>query len=140
MKVVFLFLISFSVFCQEKEPLNFIRLEETNFEAILKKAKTQKKLIFIDVYTVWCGPCKILDRTTLVDSFLVKKFNKEFILLKVNAEGLLGSKIAQEYRVDSYPTLLFVKANRKLIHRMEGVIPAKMLIEEAEFAKKQKVN
>ena len=49
----------FSVSAQElKEGIVF--MENESWELALKKAKEQHKLIFIDCYTVWCGPCKSL--------------------------------------------------------------------------------
>ena len=54
---------------------------------IQKKAGTKAKPIFMDVYTVWCGPCKLLDKTTFVDDEVVKKINENYIPVKFNGEG-----------------------------------------------------
>src|SRR5262249_28056610 len=42
-------------------------IEGRPFAEILRKAKAEKKPVMIDVYAVWCGPCKIMDRTTFMD-------------------------------------------------------------------------
>jgi len=45
------------------------------------------KLIFIDIYTDWCGWCKRMDQTTFIDSKIVNKLNSDFVAVKFNAEG-----------------------------------------------------
>lgn len=42
-------------------------IEGRPFAEILKKAKTERKAIMVDAYAVWCGPCKLMDRTTFTD-------------------------------------------------------------------------
>src|SRR5690554_7048278 len=41
-----------------------IKFENLTFEEAIQKAKEENKLIFLDAYAVWCGPCKMMDRTT----------------------------------------------------------------------------
>jgi len=49
--------------------------------------KKNKKPIFIDAYTVWCGPCKMLDKNTFSDEKVVKLINEKYNAVKFNAEG-----------------------------------------------------
>ena len=51
------------------------------------KAKKVPKPLFIDVYTAWCGPCKMLDRNTFSDPKLAEYVNKHFYPVKFNAES-----------------------------------------------------
>jgi len=55
-------------------------------EAITAQQKN-KKPIFIDVYTSWCGPCKLLDSRTFRDSEIIKHINDNYNPVKFNAEG-----------------------------------------------------
>lgn len=53
----------------------------------LTAQKKNKKPIFIDAYTVWCGPCKMLDKNTFSDEKVVKAINEKYNAVKFNAEG-----------------------------------------------------
>lgn len=49
--------------------------------------KKKAKPIFMDVYTDWCGPCKMLDKNTFHDATVVDFINKNYYAVKFNAEG-----------------------------------------------------
>jgi thioredoxin-related protein len=88
MKYLFLsfFMLSLTVvLAQTKAPageINWISLEE----AEKAMAKTPKKVL-VDVYTEWCGPCKMMNNTTFKDPNIVAFINEHFYAVKFNAEG-----------------------------------------------------
>lgn len=84
------------------------------------KAAKENKLIFIDAYTVWCGPCKWMAANTFTDPTVGEFFNKYFVNLKVDMERGEGRDLARRYRVMAYPTLLFVDSNGAVKHRAMG--------------------
>jgi thiol-disulfide isomerase/thioredoxin len=88
------------------------------FEAALKQAAAQKKIVFIDFYTTWCGPCKMLDRTTWQDPAVVSLLTEKTIPLKVDAEK--ETALAERYKIDAYPTLLLVKPDGSVLDRLVG--------------------
>lgn len=55
-------------------------------EALTAQKETPKK-IFMDVYTLWCGPCKMLDKNTFSDKNVIKFINENYYAVKFNAEG-----------------------------------------------------
>ncbi|MCX8148861.1 thioredoxin family protein [Thermaurantimonas aggregans] len=57
------------------------------FSEVQKLQKKQQKPIFVDVYTNWCGPCKMLDAQTFGDARVAEYLNKHFYPVKFNAEG-----------------------------------------------------
>lgn len=57
------------------------------FNEAVKAQKKNKKPIFIDAYTVWCGPCKMLDKNTFSDAKVAKILNEKYNPVKFNAEG-----------------------------------------------------
>ena len=134
---LFLFFLGKSIlgFAQEPTQMHFYKIQDQSFEAVKAIAQKENKMIFMDVYTVWCGPCKLMDKNTFSDPKVAEKFNAEFIAYKVNAEDLAGRALPQEYKVYAYPTYLFFSPEGALINRLEGVFPPKNLMEEADYTK-----
>ncbi|MCH2230249.1 MAG: thioredoxin domain-containing protein [Crocinitomicaceae bacterium] len=92
----------------------------------LKEAKSMatdsEKLIFIDCYTDWCGPCKRMAATSFKDEEVGKVFNQKFINLKIEMEkNPEGNELARRYQVRAYPTLLVIDANGNLIKKVIGM-------------------
>lgn len=56
------------------------------FEEAVEKAKKKDKPIFIDVYTNWCGWCKVMDQNTFTQAEIITKMNRDFYAVKFNAE------------------------------------------------------
>ncbi len=60
-----------------------IVFHEGNWLSALEKAEQENKLIFLDAYTTWCGPCKMMDKQTFVDSAVGVLYNRQFINVKM---------------------------------------------------------
>ena len=56
------------------------------FEQAIEKNKTEKREIFIDVFTDWCGWCKVMDKSTFSEPLVAKLLNEKFYPVKFNAE------------------------------------------------------
>src|SRR5271154_6892604 len=56
------------------------------FEQAVEKSKTEKRSIFIDVYTSWCGWCKVMDKNTFNEPIVAKILNEKFYPVKFDAE------------------------------------------------------
>lgn len=98
-----------------------IRFDHIRVEKAMAQAKSSGKLIFIDVHTTWCGPCKEMARTTFQSEEVGKVFNKKFINLKIDAENDPdGADISRTYGVNAYPTLLFINADGRLVKKLVG--------------------
>ncbi|MCF8324388.1 MAG: DUF255 domain-containing protein [Leadbetterella sp.] len=134
-KITFLLIFMAGLSKVRGQQMNFLKMQEIGFEQVLKKAKSENKMVFMDVYAVWCGPCKLMDKTTFSDSLVAKKFNAEFISYKVNAEDVPGRVIVQKYMVNAFPTYLFFSPAGDLVNRLEGVFPPKLLMDEADYSK-----
>ena len=100
---------------QENVGINFLK-DKTWAEAIAL-AKAENKLIFVDVYTDWCGPCKRMDAEVFPKKSVGDQFNASFINYKLDAEKGEGPILAKKYMVKSYPNYLFVNGEGTLIYR-----------------------
>lgn len=117
-----------------------IIFRQDDWQNVLMQAKAQKKLIFVDIYTVWCGPCKEMDKKTFTDFSVGDKFNARFINYKVDAEKGFGITLAKRYNVTSYPTCLFVDPSENLIYKQEGLLRAPDLVKEADMVLNNQAN
>lgn len=97
-----------------------IKFTEGNWAAILKRAKAEKKVIFLDAYTTWCGPCKLLQKNVFTKPEVGALFNQKFINVKVDMESGEGPKLAQKYPLEGYPTLFFIDGDGKIVKQVIG--------------------
>ncbi len=98
-----------------------IEFESTGtFSEILAKAKAENKLVFIDAYTTWCGPCKWMSKNIFTNDTIADYFNSNFVNAKIDMEKGEGIEIAKKYDVRCYPNLLFVDGDGNLVHRTAG--------------------
>ncbi len=106
-----------------------IQFVEANWAKAVAEAKKQKKMIFIDAYTSWCGPCRMLKQQTFTDKAAGDFFNKHFINIALDMEKGDGIAFAQKYQIAAYPTLLIMDAEQKSVSVSEGYINPAQLIE-----------
>ena len=102
-------------------------------EEALKKAAVNKQLIFIDVYAIWCGPCKELDAHVFSQAKVGDFINSNFIPVKLDGESAEGKVILKKYGIEAYPTLLVLDSTGKEITRIVDVLTADQLIEKLSF-------
>lgn len=112
-----------------------IQFYQGNFKEALALAKKENKVIFMDAYASWCGPCKRMAANTFTDGQVGDFFNKHFVNLKVDMEKGEGPAIAQKYPVEFYPTLFFIDKNGKIVKKLVGYQDAAALLKEAADVK-----
>ncbi|MEM6262611.1 MAG: thioredoxin family protein [Bacteroidota bacterium] len=105
-----------------------------SWEEVLQEAKKERKLVFVDAYTTWCGPCKMMARNTFTHQEVGKFFNENFINYKVDMEKGEGPGLAGKYSVRAYPTLLFVNYQGDLVHQAVGYKPPADFLFEGKTA------
>lgn len=86
----------------------------------IERARVEGKLVFVDVYTTWCLPCRLMDEDVFSDPELGRYLNEHFVSLKVDAERGNGANLAAIYEVKAYPTLLFLDNNGVPLVRKQG--------------------
>jgi thiol-disulfide isomerase/thioredoxin len=117
--ISFLFFSAQGVFSQG------IEFEHASWSEIVKKAKELNKPIFVDVYTSWCGPCKVMAAKVFPRPEIGARYNQGFVNAKIDAEKGEGIAIAKRYEVISYPTYLFINPfDESLIDRSKSSMAA----------------
>lgn len=124
-----------SVIAQENEgKSNGINFHEGKWEKALEQSKKQKKPIFVDAYTSWCGPCKWMSKNVFTQEKVGKFYNKHFINVKLNMEKGEGRTFARKYNVSAYPTLLYINSEGEVVHKVMGAKRADGFIQEGKKA------
>lgn len=114
------------------------------WEEAIEKSKTEKRQIFVDVYTDWCGWCKKMEATTFKDPVVANYINKNFYPVKFNAEsketiefngkdykyvksGKRGYHELAAWMTNGklgYPTVVFINEDQEVIQPIPGYLPA----------------
>jgi thiol-disulfide isomerase/thioredoxin len=113
---ILLLFIYFDGFAQNRS----IRFVEKPWSEILAAAKQENKLIFLDAYTTWCGPCKWMAAKIFTNDTIADYYNTTFICAHFDMEKGEGLELARVYQVRAYPTLLFLNGAGELIHLRVG--------------------
>jgi len=116
----------------QKEGITF--MESETFQTVLERAERENKLVFLDMYTDWCMPCKMMDEDVFPDKELGEFMDKNFISYKSNAEKGNGVTLATIFNVRYYPTLLFLDTKGHELERKEGAMFHREIREMAKRA------
>lgn len=123
---LFIFL-SIVLFAQEA-----IHFQDLPFKDLIAKAKKEKKLIFIDAYASWCGPCKMMEKNIFTKKSVGDYFNTNFVNARFDMEKGEGRDIAAKYAVRSYPTYLFLNGDGELISQNYGYMEESLFLSMAQ--------
>lgn len=106
--------------------------EGTTLEQASAKAKAENKLIFLDAYTQWCGPCKMMSRTVFPQEIVGNALNPRFISIKIDMESAYGAPLAKKLQITAYPTFVIFNADAQEIGRFLGGSSAEEFIKRVE--------
>ena len=94
----------------DKDNEKGITFFEGSWQEALVLARQENKLIFLDAYASWCGPCRMMKSRIFSTKQVGDFFNANFINVKMDMEKGEGVGLAQKYGVTAYPTLFFIDA------------------------------
>ena len=118
-----------------------IRFFHGTWDEAVALAEKEKKKIFIDFFTEWCGPCLNMALTVFPLPEVGEAYNKHFVCLKIDAEKGEGKELAKKYGVHSYPSYIFVEPKTgDMIHRSGGNKPAADFIADIKGALNPKLS
>ncbi len=101
-------------------PVHVPFVEGKPFAEVLRRAKAEKKVVMLDVVASWCGPCKIMDKTTFSDASVVQWAKAHAVPARVDAEKGEGRKVSARYQAFSFPTVVFLDGDGNEIDRLVG--------------------
>lgn len=90
------------------------------WEEALAQAAVEEKLIFVDAYAKWCGPCKRMAKNVFTQQSVGDYYNANFINMKIDMEEGLGLTFRQDYPVRAYPTLMFIDEKGEVVRKSVG--------------------
>lgn len=98
------------------------------WEEALEQATAQDKLIFVDAYATWCGPCKRMAATVFPDERVGAFYNRNFINLKIDMEAPENATFRNQYPVSAFPTLFYIDGTGKIVMQTKGAQQVDQLI------------
>lgn len=115
-----------------KKGVDFVA--STSLTDVLENAQADGKIVFLDMYTTWCAPCKIMDEEVFTDPAVEDLLDSKMISYKVDAEKGNGPDLTIIYNVQVYPTLIFLDDKGRELVRNDGALSTTGFLELAQQA------
>lgn len=101
------------------------RFADLTFKQALERAAAEEKLLFVDLYATWCGPCQQMTRVVFPQQEVGDYMNEHFVAVKYDIEkNPDGKELKRRYAVRSIPTYLVFDAGGRLVLTFGGALPA----------------
>lgn len=123
---LFFFFLLLSIVNVKAEGIEFFH---GTWEEALEAAKTQDKVIFVDAFTTWCGPCKRMAKTVFTKEEVGDFYNQNFICMKIDMEKPEGRAFQQKYPVSAFPTLYYIDGDGKTVYNTKGARSAEQFLD-----------
>ncbi len=133
-KIILVLIFTISVLGLKAQGIEFF---QGSWKDALAKAKSEDKLLFVDAFAKWCGPCKAMAKNVFTQQKVGDFYNANFINLKLDMEETDGVTFGHKYPVAAYPTLFFLDGDGKVIKKVTGGQQPDGLIIQGEDALKK---
>ena len=94
--------------------------EGSTFAQAVEKARKENKKIFLDCYTSWCGPCKMMAAKIFPMAEVGEYMNPNFVSIKIDMEKGEGPELASKLEITAYPSFVIFDRDGKEIGRFVG--------------------
>jgi thioredoxin-related protein len=101
-----------------------VQFFQGTWEQLLAEAQRTGKPVFVDMYTDWCGWCKVMDRNTFSNAEVGTYVTQNYLAYKLNAERGEGPALARKYQVSGYPTVVVLKYDGSHLTNLVGYLDA----------------
>ena len=123
-----------AAFAQEPQPAHRPALfQDLDFAEAKAKAAAEDKLLLLDAMTSWCGPCKVMDRTTWVDPRVVRWMQSHAVAVQLDMD--IHTAVKDEVGVKAFPTMVLFRADGSEFDRVVGLRPAEEMLVWLEGAR-----
>lgn len=129
--IIIIIACSISLISLGQQSINFFK---GSFEEAMKEAAKQNKLLFVDAYADWCGPCKLLSERIFPLPEVREYFNEKFISYQLDTDAPANKDIVTKLKIEQLPTLLFINTKGEVISSNVGVIEPYGLIRMGKVA------
>ncbi len=116
-----------NLYAQDDKTNDKIKFATGSWNEILVQAKAENKPIFVDFYTEWCGPCKMMSKQVFTDKEVANYYNTNFISVKINAETQEAELVGKS-GITAYPSLFYFNADGQVINKQVGALNAKQFV------------
>ena len=97
-----------------------VDFKQITLKEALEQAKAQGKMVFVDCYTTWCGPCKMMTEEVFPQKEAGDFFNAHFVNVKFDMEKGEGPALAKRYGIRAFPTFLILRPDGSVYHKLLG--------------------
>ena len=105
---------------------------DLSFEAACQNAQQGDKIVFVDFFTTWCAPCRLLDIRTWPDPQVITLLEEKTVALRLDAEQ--QTNLAKRYKIEAYPTMLLLKPDGTELNRLVGFREPKTFLTDFKAA------
>lgn len=119
-KIILFFLLLVLAGGVRAEGIRFV--ENKKWKEVLALARKENKLIFLDAYASWCGPCAYMQKDVFPAAAAGAYFNAHFINVKLDMEKGEGPLLSEQLNLTAYPTLYFLNAEGEVVHKYVGAL------------------
>lgn len=108
--------------------------DDGSFASVLQRAKKEQKIVFYMLYANWCSHCNKMKETVFKEEKIAQYLNANFICAWQDAEKGQGLAMKQQFKVNAYPTFLFLDGDGQLLYAFNGEWQTDAFLAEVKLA------